>query len=57
MCGVTRVDIRVCLRTNKIQYLFQDPTKIINEGEQFWMNAVFYTQQGAEKHYSKHLLK
>ena len=55
--GVPRTDIRVCIRTNKVQYLHIDPTKVINDGKPLWMNCVGYTDKGANEHYSEELLK
>ena len=55
--GKTRFDFRVCLRTDEMQYLYKDDTKLMNDGEPFWMNAVSYTDKGAENHYKPELLK
>ena len=54
-----RIDFRVCLRTNKVQYLITDPFTMyaLNNGKPLWMNCVGYTDQGTKRHYSPELLK
>ena len=57
--GNPRMDFRVCVRTNKVQYLITDrfTKQTLNDGKPFWMNCVGYTDQGAVNHYSFDLLK